>query len=160
MLPVIEDVFVRHKKLLSEDDMLDMIAITQTLPGMIAVNAAIFVGHKTAGWIGAFAAVLGVILPSVVIITILAMILISMDISDPHLLKAFSCVRACVTAIFCMMAYRIGKKVLHSGTDWFCVSVFLLFLMIGISPIYVILSSIPVGWFLVLNQRFREKVDE
>lgn len=111
MIPVIEDTFVKQKKILSEEDMLDMIAITQTLPGMTAVNAAIFVGHKIAGFKGAFAAVLGVILPSIIIITTLAMLLQASDIKNPHWLKAFSCVRACVTAIFCMMACRIAKRV-------------------------------------------------
>ena len=59
MLPVIEDTFVRKKKLLSQEELLDVVALTQTIPGIIAANAAVAVGMKVAGFLGAIAALTG-----------------------------------------------------------------------------------------------------
>ena len=49
MIPVIEDIFVKKHKLLKEQDIFDMMAVSQTIPGLIAINCAIFVGTKFAG---------------------------------------------------------------------------------------------------------------
>ena len=68
MLPVIEEVFVKKKKLITEDELLDMVAMTQTMPGIVAVNSAIYIGMKVAGYVGAIAAAFGAILPSFLII--------------------------------------------------------------------------------------------
>ena len=49
MIPVIEDIFVKKHKLLKEQDIFNMMAVSQTIPGLIAINCAIFVGTKLAG---------------------------------------------------------------------------------------------------------------
>ena len=72
MLPVIEEVFVKKKKLITEDELLDMVAMTQTMPGIVAVNSAIYIGMKVAGYVGAIAAAFGAILPSFLIILTIA----------------------------------------------------------------------------------------
>jgi ABC-type Fe3+-siderophore transport system permease subunit len=61
MLPVIEETFVNRKKLLTEEELLDVVALTQTVPGIIAANAAVAIGMKVAGFAGALAA-LGLLL--------------------------------------------------------------------------------------------------
>ena len=58
MLPVIEETFVNKKKLLSQEELLDVVALTQTVPGIIAANAAVSIGMKIAGFAGALAALL------------------------------------------------------------------------------------------------------
>ena len=68
MLPVIEETFVNKKKLLTNEELLDVVALTQTVPGIIAANAAVAIGTKIAGFAGALAALLGAIFPSFVII--------------------------------------------------------------------------------------------
>lgn len=74
MIPMIQREVVDKKKWLSADDILDIVAIAETTPGPIAINAATFVGYKTAGFLGALSATLGVVIPSFVIITLIAMI--------------------------------------------------------------------------------------
>ena len=72
MLPVIEETFVNKKKLLTGEELLDVVALTQTVPGIIAANAAVSIGMKIAGFAGAVAALLGAIFPSFVIILSIA----------------------------------------------------------------------------------------
>jgi len=155
MIPVIEHVFVREKKLLKEKDILDMVAIMQTMPGMLAVNAAICVGHKLAGFKGAVVSVIGVIMPSIGIIMGIAALFINLDVDNPHILKMFSCVRACVVAVFLGTAYRLFKNVVHSLFDYTVIIGFILALLCGVSQILLILCSLPIGWGYVLYHRFK-----
>ena len=72
MVPLIERELVIKKKWIDEKEILDIIAVSETTPGPIAVNTATFIGSRIAGFWGAMAATLGVVLPSFVIITVLA----------------------------------------------------------------------------------------
>ena len=75
MIPLIQREMVDNKKWISEKDILDIVAISESTPGPIAVNAATFVGYHVAGVAGATAATVGVVLPSFCIIACLAAIL-------------------------------------------------------------------------------------
>lgn len=68
MIPLIEKEAVEKKKWISNEELLDVIAIAESTPGPIAVNAATFIGKKVGGFIGALCATLGVVLPSFIII--------------------------------------------------------------------------------------------
>ncbi len=72
MLPLIENAFVTKHRLIGEDELYRLFALSQSLPGLIAVNMAIFLGHRLRGFAGAVVAACGVILPSIVIITLIA----------------------------------------------------------------------------------------
>ena len=150
MIPMIEDIFVRQSKKLKSKDILDMLALVQILPGLVAVNSAIFIGHKLAGFKGAVISVIGVILPSIIIITLIAAVFVNLDIQNPHILKAFSCVRACVVATFFGMIVRLKREVLKDCWDYMAIGLGLICLMAGVSQIALILLSIPLGWLLVL----------
>ena len=75
MIPLIQKEVVDNKKWVTEDDILDIIAIAESTPGPIAINSATFVGYKTAGVLGAFCATFGVVLPSFLIISLISLIL-------------------------------------------------------------------------------------
>jgi len=75
MIPLIQRETVENKKWISEDDILDIVALAESTPGPIAINAATFVGYKVAGFFGAFFATLGVILPSFLIILAISFVL-------------------------------------------------------------------------------------
>jgi len=155
MIPVIEQIFVQERKLLKSEDILDMIAIMQTMPGMMAVNAAIFVGHKLLGFKGAAIASIAVILPSIGIIMLIATLFQNLDVKNPHILQAFSCVRACVVAIFLGTAYRLAKNVFKGLFDYIIVFSFIVLLVCGFSQVALILISMPVGWMYVIMTRMR-----
>lgn len=74
MLPLIQREVVDTQHWLDEEEYLNMIALAQAAPGVIAVNSAIFIGYRLAGWRGLMGAVLGAVLPSFVIILLIAMV--------------------------------------------------------------------------------------
>lgn len=156
MIPVIEQIFVQERKLLKSEDILDMIAIMQTMPGMMAVNAAIFVGHKLLGFRGAAVASIAVILPSIGIIMLIAALFQNLDVENPHILKSFSCVRACVVAVFLGTAYRLAKNVFKEGFDYIIVFSFVALLLYGFSQIALILLSLPIGWLYIIWTRTKK----
>lgn len=73
MLPLIQREVVDQQHWLDEDEYMNMIALAQAAPGVIAVNSAIFIGYRIDGWRGLTGAVLGAVLPSFVIILLIAM---------------------------------------------------------------------------------------
>ena len=75
MIPLIQKETVENKKWISDDDILEIIAIAESTPGPIAINSATFVGYRTAGVLGAMLATLGVVLPSFVVITLISFVL-------------------------------------------------------------------------------------
>lgn len=156
MIPVIEDIFVHRHKLLKKDDIPDMIAITQTIPGLIAVNAAIFVGHRLAGWKGSVIATIGVLIPSVMIISLIAAFFPLLSLDNPHVLNAFLSIRACVTGIFICLAIRLGKKVLTTHRDFFIIALLIIGLINGINVLFLILFSICLG--LINAYKLNQKV--
>ena len=146
MLPVIEEKFVRKNKILTQQDMLDMIVLTQTVPGLIAVNSAVFVGTKVAGFLGALLSVFAVILPSIVIILIIALFFNELDSKNTILIYAFKAVRSCITGVFIVTAIRLAKQVLIYPLIGVVVFVLFVALVSGINPVVVLLSALPVGY--------------
>ena len=73
MVPLIQNEAVEKKKWINEDEMMDIIAIAESTPGPIAINTATFVGYKIAGFWGSFFSTLGVVLPSLLVITAIAL---------------------------------------------------------------------------------------
>ena len=72
MIPLIQKEIAEKRKWVTDEDILDIIAIAESTPGPIAINSATFIGYKTCGVLGSFFATLGVVLPSFVIIMIIA----------------------------------------------------------------------------------------
>jgi chromate transporter len=72
MLPLIRRELVERKKWISDEDMLDMLALAECTPGVIAVNSATYVGYSVGGFWGSLLATIGVILPSIIVITIIS----------------------------------------------------------------------------------------
>ena len=75
MIAIIENEIVERKKWLEKDELLDIIAVAESTPGPIAINSATFIGYRKTGFFGAMFATLGVVIPSFVIITLVALFL-------------------------------------------------------------------------------------
>ncbi len=147
ILPVVEETFSKKYKLLSPEDLLDMAALVQTVPGIIAGNSAAFVGMKVAGFPGVIAAVTGVILPSVAVITVIAIFFPGLKAENPYVLGAFTGVKACITGLIIVTAWKLAVKTLKGAYEGICFAVFLiLMLFFKINAAYIILISIPVGF--------------
>lgn len=113
MLPLLERVLINEKNWVSMDEILDYYSIAQTTPGIIAVNVATFVGHKRAGTIGGIFATLGMITPSVIIITIIAKFISNFEQID-WVQKAMKGINAAVAALLTYAVFNLCKKNLKS----------------------------------------------
>ncbi len=109
MLPILQREVVENKGWVSDEELADYFAIGQCTPGVIAVNTATFVGSKLKGALGGIVATLGVVFPSVVIITVIAAFLRSFaHISAVQ--HAFNGVRAAVVALIASSVIKLGKS--------------------------------------------------
>lgn len=110
MIPLINKETVEKNKWVSDDDILDIIAISESTPGPISVNAATFIGYKVAGFWGAFFATLGLILPAFIIMLILSFIL--RHVKDIRVVEyAFFGIRAGVLALIINALIKMYKQV-------------------------------------------------
>ena len=109
MLPMLKRELVDSKNWITEEEILDMYAIGQCTPGIIAVNTATFVGYKKKGFIGGVISTLGMISPSIVIICLIASVL-RRFIDLPIVLHAFAGIRVAVCAMMLQTVITMAKK--------------------------------------------------
>lgn len=109
MLPMLQREVVNQRKWCSEEEILDMYAIGQCTPGVIAVNTATYVGYKQAGFFGGVFATLGVVSPSLIIISLIASILQNF-IHLPIVLHALAGIRVVVCALMLNTVVTMAKK--------------------------------------------------
>lgn len=138
MLPIIRKVTVEQKNWLTEEEILDCFAICQSLPGVIAINAAIYIGNKKKGIAGAVASVIGVILPSFCIIIIILLFLGKIE-DNLYVQGAFEGIKAASVALILVAAYRMGKQVLKGKLEYFiAITSFIIIVIAGINAIWAI----------------------
>lgn len=145
MLPIIQEEIVNKRKWATDQEVLDYYAIGQSTPGIIAVNTATFIGYNQRGLIGGIVATLGIVSPSIVIITIIAMFF--KNFQDYVLVQhALGGIRVVVAAL---ILYAVLKMYRDSVKDWLGVFLFiisfLLLVFLDITPIIVIITSALVG---------------
>ncbi len=155
MLSMVEKAVVDQKKWIPTDEFWDMIAVVQSLPGVFAVNTALYVGHRVAGTKGAFAAMLGAIIPSITIILLLATVFREYR-DQPVVERVFKGIRPCVVALILAPSLRMIKsaKVTWKTAIIPIAAVFLIW-WCKISPAYVILAAIAGSliYALIINGR-------
>ena len=130
ILPILQREVVENRGWATEEELTDYFAIGQCTPGIIAVNTATFVGQKQAGPLGGIAATLGVVFPSMVIITVIAAVL-SNFAENEYVRHAFGGVRVCVTVLICNAVIKLWKKTV---VDKATLVIFLAVLALGVLP--------------------------
>jgi chromate transporter len=142
MLSMVEKAVVDKKQWIAADEFWDLIAIVQSLPGVFAVNTALYVGHKIAGKKGAVAAMLGAIIPSIVIILLLATIF--REYRDlPVVERIFKGIRPCVVALILAPSLRMIKSAkINWKTVIIPIATVALIWWLKVSPAWVILAAI------------------
>lgn len=108
MLPLIQREVVDRKGWIGEEEFLNMIALAQAAPGLIAVNSAIFIGWRIGGWRGVCGAVLGAVLPSFVIILAIAMVFSGWK-DQPAVEAVFKGIRPAVVALIAAPLFKMAK---------------------------------------------------
>jgi len=140
MLPMLEREIVVKHKWATQEEILNYFAIGQCTPGVIAVNTATFVGYKTKKNIGGICATLGVISPSIIIITVIAMVLQNfMDIVWVQ--HAFAGIRVAVCALIAASVIKLFKSnVKKSWHVALAVVAFVVVALLKLSPVYVVVG--------------------
>ncbi|GAB4224376.1 MAG: chromate transporter [Spirochaetales bacterium] len=157
MLPLMEQEFVQRRKWVDPVEMVDVFAVAQSLPGVIAINTSIYIGYKVDRIRGALVAALGVILPSFLIILGIAALFIGFQ-GNPWVQKAFAGVRAGVTALILLAGIKLGKSILKGPTAWILgIGAFILLVGFRVQAVGVILISGLCGLLVYAVQRRGKK---
>ncbi len=145
MIPLIEREVVTKNKWLDDKEFLDMIAIAQSAPGLIAVNVAIFIGHKVGGLKGSIIATVGSVLPPFIIILLVAALFTS--IKDSEAVEAiFKGIRPAVVALIAVPVIRMAvKNGITVVTAAIAVLTTVAIAFMHVSPIWIILVAIVAG---------------
>ena len=163
MIPQIQQVVVKDKGWLSEEEMVDCIAVSQSMPGVIAINSATYIGRKTNGFSGAAAATTGVIAPSFLII-ILIVSFLGMVGENHYIQGAFVGIKAAVCGLILISAVKLGKQILKGPFQWIlAVAAFLAIGVFGITAVWAVLTGAVVGILyntLWLERKNREKEED
>lgn len=152
MLPLIQKVVVEERKWLDEEEMIDCLAISQSLPGAQVVSCAAYVGKRQCGITGSIAAALGIIMPSFLII--IAVVTLLGTIGDNSYVNgAFTGIKAAVCGLVILSACKLGKQVMKGPFQWVMAS--LAFIAIGIfrvNALWAIVAGAAVGILALLIQ--------
>ena len=151
MLPLIQREIVDNKGWIDEKEFLNMIALAQAAPGLIAVNSAIFIGWRIDGWRGVAGAVLGAVLPSFVIILAIAMVFSEWK-ELPAVEAVFKGIRPAVVALIAAPLFKTAKSALHANGEKLKLPGYLpllislaaaLLIWLGhVNPVWVILATL------------------
>lgn len=145
MIPLIQKEAVENKKWISDEDILEVVAIAESTPGPIAINAATFIGYKVAGVFGAFFATLGVVLPSFLIILLISGVL--REFQEYKVIRyAFEGIRAGVIALIIKALLGMYKKCPKGLFSYIIMAVaFALTAFFDVPVYFVILASAVFG---------------
>ncbi len=155
MIPLISEETVNKRKWISEEDILDIIAIAESTPGPIAINSATFVGYRVAGFWGAFFATLGVVTPSFIIILIISYVLEEFK-NIKAVQYAFSGIRAGVLALIIKAVYKMYTAC-PKGIFYYIIMVlaFILVAFLKLPVIYCIIAFGIIGLIYSLTLKGR-----
>ena len=146
MIPLIEAEMIQKRGWLTREEFINQLTLAQSIPGPIALNTAVFVGYKTRGVKGALAALVGVVIPSFVIILLIA--LYFTDFKDnPTIAAAFKGMRPAVVALIAAPIVNMAR-----GMSWWKIAVAgvaaVVIWLLGVSPIaFIIIGAlVGIGW--------------
>ena len=144
MIPLIEREVVERRQWLSKEDFLDLMSLSQMLPGVFAVNFSIYIGHRLKGFRGSLALAAGIVVPSFVIILLIAMFF--QAFAGNQVIEAvFKGIRPAVVALIAVPCIQLGRVArITWATAFFPILVAALIAIAGVSPVYVIIA-VAVG---------------
>lgn len=146
MMPLFRRELVKKREYISDDELVDLYAISQCTPGIIAVNVATFVGYKVYGIMGGIISTLGMISPSIIVISLIASFM-KLFMEHQVFEHAFNGIRVCVVALLLNIVYGLFRK---SVKNKFAFSVFIISLVLlfkfNLSPIFIVILSAFSGF--------------
>ena len=139
--------YVEELQWLEEDEMLDVTAITQSAPGPLPVNASVIIGYRLAGVVGSLVAILGTILPPMIIISIISLFYEQFR-TNLYISTALQVMRAGVAAVIFDVVINLAKNVLNTKRVLYVImmcTAFVATYLLDISAMLVILTCLVIG---------------
>ena len=156
MLPLIEEEMTK-RGWISAEDIQDIIVLAQSAPGILAVNMAIYTGHKVRGLKGSIVSSVGAVLPSLVIILLIAMFFTEFKEND-IVRRIFQGVRPAAVALILVPAVRMARSGCKSWWTWAIAAASLLGVaFLKVSPIWIILVTLSVAVCISLIRQKKER---
>lgn len=147
MIPVIQREIVEKRAWVSREEFLDMLAISQSAPGILAINISIFIGQRLKGAKGSIVAAIGTALPSFIMILLIAMFFRNFREND-IVNRIFMGIRPVVVALIAVPLISLSRSTkLNRYTSFIPVISVLLIVVLGISPVYLIIAGGLLGLF-------------
>ncbi len=162
IIPLLKKKFVDKLKWIEEKEMLDMTAVAQSSPGAIAVNTSVLIGYRLAGLKGAFAAVLGTVLPPLLIITAISFVYNSF-INNALIASVLKGMQAGIAAVIVDVVVNMGGKVIKEKSAvsiLIMAAAFVLIFFFKVNAFFIIIGSGLAGLFsLYINNKRKVKND-
>ena len=141
MVPIIEEELVRKRRWIESSEFVDMLALSQSAPGILAVNISIATGYRIRGIGGAITATLGTVLPSFIIILLIAMFFRRFQ-DNEVVERIFKGIRPAVVALIAAPVFKLGKSArINRHNLWIPIVAALLIWLLDFSPIWVVLIA-------------------
>lgn len=145
MIPLMERELVDHHGWMTQEDFLDQVALSQSLPGILAVNMATGVGYRLLGKRGAVVAIVGNIMMPIIFILVLAMVY-RLFKDNVYVERFFMGVRPAAVALIAAPVFTLAKSAgINWQTCWIPIVSSLLIWMMSVNPIFVILAAVAMG---------------
>jgi chromate transporter len=145
MITLIEIEVVNKNKWIKKEDIVDVFTIAQTLPGAVAINSAIFIGYRVAGFAGAVISLIGILFPTFIIVILVSLIYYIYK-DNPITKSAFNGIGAAIIALIAYAGFTIGKTAIKGITTFIITILSVLFLLfLHINPILMIISGSIIG---------------
>lgn len=149
MIPMIEREVVTKRKWVKSQDIADVFAVAESIPGAIAINSATFIGFQIGGRKGAIAALLGILLPTFSIVVLLSIAFLYVR-GNPIVESAFQGIRPTIVALITYAGYKIGQTAIYDKTTIVTMVITVISLLfLQIHPVLIILMGIVAGITLV-----------
>ena len=153
MLPLIEKEVVDNKSWVDEEEILDIFAISQSVPGVIAINVCIYIGKIVMGIRGAIAAVIGVVLPAFISI-LLILILLSSFSGNVYVAKAFLGIRSASAALILLSAIKLSKGAINDKMGYIIAIIsFIIIMVLNVSVVWAIIFGGVTGYLTYIIKK-------
>ena len=146
MIPIMEQEFVDKNKWMDKQEFMDIMVVAQTTPGIFAIDMASHIGYKLKGVWGGIVGAIGIALPSIIAILIIAMFF--QQFKDNYWVgKFFAGVRPAVVALIAAPCFKMAKTAnINRYNIWIPIVCCGLIALLGVSPIYIIIAAGVLGW--------------
>lgn len=153
----IQQEYIHKRHWITEEELLDITSVGRSLPGLMIGNVSYLFGYHVAGFPGALASLLGITLPSVIVLTVVTWFY-SLFRANPYVSRAMAGVRAAVAPIIASSALGLRQAALSERTGyWFLLLAFGLYLLAGLSCVLIVLLSGALGWLLCVRRERRKE---